>query len=102
VIRRLLIPVEMGENVEVRVLDWFKAEGDRIADGDALVELETDKAIVLVTAKQAGVLRRQFVPAGEWLAAGQVAAWVSDEPDEPVPSARDAAAESLLASFEIT
>lgn len=101
-IRKLTIPEEVGEDAEFRVLDWFKAEGDAIADGDGLVELETDKAIVLVTAKQAGTLRRIFVPGGEWLKAGQVAAWVSDEPGEPLPAARDAAAESLLASFETT
>jgi len=102
VIRRLMIPPEMGENVEVRVLLWYKAEGDLIADGDALVELETDKAIALVTAKQAGTLRRCFAPAGEWLKAGEVAAWVSDAPDEALPAARDAAAEALLASYETT
>lgn len=101
-IRRLFIPPQMGDNVEVRVLLWYKAEGDRIADGDALVELETDKAIVLVTARQAGVLRRCFAPAGDWLATGQVAAWVSDGPDEPLPESRDAPAEGMFATFETT
>lgn len=101
-IRRLLIPPEMGETVEVRVLLWYKAEGDAIADGDALVELETDKAIALVTARQAGTLRRCFVPAGEWLRAGEVAAWVSDSPDEALPAVRDAEAEALLATYETT
>jgi pyruvate dehydrogenase E2 component (dihydrolipoamide acetyltransferase) len=102
VIRRLFIPPEMGENVEVRVLDWFRAEGDRVAEGDALVELETDKAIVVVTAKQSGYLRRCFAPAGDWLATGQVAAWVSDEPEEPLPSERNAPIEGMFATFETT
>ena len=101
-IRRMLIPAELGENVEVRVLLWYKAEGDPIADGDALVEFETDKAIVLVTARQSGTLRRCFAPAGEWLAAGHVAAWISDDPGEPLPPDRDAPAETILATFETT
>lgn len=101
-IRRLMIPPEMGEGVEVRVLLWYKAEGDTIVDGDALVELETDKAIAMVTARQAGTLRRCFAPAGEWLKAGEVAAWVSDSPEEPLPAERDAAAEALLATYETT
>lgn len=101
-IRRLLIPLQLGEDVEVRVLLWYKAEGDPIADGDALVELETDKAIILVTAKQAGTLRRCFTAAGDWLKVGQVAAWVSDEAGEPLPAERTAPAEELLATFETT
>jgi pyruvate/2-oxoglutarate dehydrogenase complex dihydrolipoamide acyltransferase (E2) component len=102
VIRRLLIPSQLGEDVEVRVLLWYKSEGDSIADGDALVELETDKAIILVTAKQAGTLRRCFAPAGEWLKVGQVAAWVSDEVGEPLPAERGVPVEDLLANFETT
>lgn len=101
-IRRLMIPPELGEDVEVRVLLWYKAEGDAIADGDALVELETDKAVSLVTARQAGVLRRCFAPAGDWLRAGEVAAWVSDAPEEPLPATRDASAEAMLATYETT
>jgi pyruvate/2-oxoglutarate dehydrogenase complex dihydrolipoamide acyltransferase (E2) component len=92
----------MGEGVEVRVLLWYKAEGDRIADGEALVEFETDKAIVLVTAKQSGFLRRCFAPAGEWLTVGQLAAWVSDEADEPLPAGPDEATEGMFATFEAT
>lgn len=101
-IRRLMIPQEMGDAAEVRVLLWYKAEGDAIVDGDALVELETDKAIALVTARQPGILRRCFAPAGEWLKAGEVAAWVSDAPDEALPAGRDAEAEALLATYETT
>lgn len=101
-IRRLYMPPELGENVEVRVLDWFKAEGDSVADGDALIELETDKALIVVTAKQAGYLRRCFAGAGDWLATGQVAAWVSDTPDEPLPADRNAAVEGMVAAFEAT
>lgn len=101
-IRRLYIPPEMGENVEVRVLLWYKAEGDPIAEGDALVELETDKAIILVTAKQAGILRRCFAPAGDWLTTGQVAAWVSDAADEPIPDDRASPIEGMAATFETT
>jgi pyruvate/2-oxoglutarate dehydrogenase complex dihydrolipoamide acyltransferase (E2) component len=92
----------MGEGVEIRVLLWYKAEGDPVAEGDALVELETDKAIILVTAKQSGFLRRCFAPAGDWLSTGQVAAWVSDQPDEPIPSDRSAPIEGMFATFETT
>jgi pyruvate/2-oxoglutarate dehydrogenase complex dihydrolipoamide acyltransferase (E2) component len=102
VISRLVVPVQMGENAEVRVLSWYKAEGDSIAAGDALVELETDKAIVLVTAQGPGVLRRCFAAAGDWLVTGQVAAWISDTPAEPLPSDREASLDDVPATFEVT
>lgn len=43
---------------------WLKQEGDTIAVGDALAEIETEKAIVEINAEQAGVLGRIVVPAG--------------------------------------
>lgn len=43
---------------------WLKKEGDAVAVGDALAEIETEKAIVEINAEQAGVLGRIVVPAG--------------------------------------
>jgi 2-oxoglutarate dehydrogenase E2 component (dihydrolipoamide succinyltransferase) len=47
----------LGESiVEATVSRWLKKEGDAIAAGDTLVELETDKITVEVPALEAGVL----------------------------------------------
>lgn len=100
-IRGLTIPPEL-EADEVRVLLWYKSEGETVSPGDALVELETDKAIVLVTANQAGTLRCCFAAASEWLQVGEVAAWLSDEPDEALPPERAATTGPLMARFEVT
>lgn len=43
---------------------WLKKEGDKVAVGDALAEIETEKAIVEINAEYAGVLGRILVPAG--------------------------------------
>lgn len=43
---------------------WLKQEGDSVAVGDALAEIETEKAIVEINAEQAGVLGRIVVQAG--------------------------------------
>ena len=54
------MPVEvrvptLGESVvEATVGRWLKAEGDSVAYGDPLVELETDKVNVEITAEQDG------------------------------------------------
>jgi pyruvate/2-oxoglutarate dehydrogenase complex dihydrolipoamide acyltransferase (E2) component len=100
VLRKLVIPRELGESIEVRLLDWLKQEGDAMADGDVLLEFETDKAVVLVTASQPGVMRRTFMVAGDWMKPGDVVAWVSDTADEPLPDGDAALAEDLMVSFE--
>ncbi|HET7218647.1 MAG TPA: 2-oxoglutarate dehydrogenase complex dihydrolipoyllysine-residue succinyltransferase [Vicinamibacterales bacterium] len=52
----ILVP-EVGESiVDARVAKWLRKEGDAVAAGDPLVELETDKIDVEVSAPQAGVL----------------------------------------------
>ena len=47
----------LGESiVEATISRWLKKEGDAVAAGDTLVELETDKITVEVPALKAGVL----------------------------------------------
>ena len=53
----IVVP-EVGESiVDARVARWLKQEGDAVAAGEALVELETDKVDVEVAAPRAGVLK---------------------------------------------
>lgn len=64
---------EMGESViEATVVNWLKKPGERIAVGDPVVELETDKVTLEVNAQQAGVLQSILHPAGENVAVGDV------------------------------
>ncbi len=54
----IVVP-EVGESiVDARVAKWLRKEGDAVAAGDPLVELETDKIDLEVSAPQAGVLAR--------------------------------------------
>ena len=54
----IVVP-EVGESiVDARVAKWLRKEGDTVAAGDPLVELETDKIDLEVSAPQAGVLAR--------------------------------------------
>jgi 2-oxoglutarate dehydrogenase E2 component (dihydrolipoamide succinyltransferase) len=54
----IVVP-EVGESiVDARVARWLKKQGDRVAAGDPLVELETDKIDLEVAAPHAGVLGR--------------------------------------------
>ncbi len=54
----IIVP-EMGESVvSATVARWLKQQGERVAAGDAVVELETEKVNLEVAAEQAGVLAR--------------------------------------------
>ena len=52
----IVVP-ELGESVvEARVARWLKKQGDNVSAGDPLVELETEKIDLEVSADRAGVL----------------------------------------------
>jgi 2-oxoglutarate dehydrogenase E2 component (dihydrolipoamide succinyltransferase) len=56
----------LGESItEATVSRWLKQEGDAVAIGDTLVELETDKITVEVPALNAGVLRTRTKREGD-------------------------------------
>ncbi len=71
---RVLMPKGSDTMTEGKVLKWLKREGDSVANGDALVEIETDKVNMEVEAMAEGVLRKiliqegSVVPVGETLA----------------------------------
>jgi pyruvate dehydrogenase E2 component (dihydrolipoamide acetyltransferase) len=49
---------------KARVVKWLKQEGEPVAAGDSLVEIETDKAVVEVEAEASGTLGKIMVEAG--------------------------------------
>jgi 2-oxoglutarate dehydrogenase E2 component (dihydrolipoamide succinyltransferase) len=69
---KVVVP-ELGESViEATVGRWLKREGDRVAVGEAVVELETEKVNVEVGAERAGVLARIERKEGENVKIGDV------------------------------
>ena len=53
----------LGQSVEeVRILQWYKQEGDTVAKGEALAEIETDKVNIDWESPEAGVVRRILTP----------------------------------------
>lgn len=75
---------------EGQVVRWLKAEGDAVAEGDVLAEIETDKATMELVARGEGVLRRVFAGEGAVMPVGEVIGVVA-APDEDI-SALEAAA----------
>ncbi len=66
----IVVPT-LGESVtEATVGRWLKAKGDAVKKDDVLVELETDKVSVEVSASEDGVLSDISVPEGETVGIG--------------------------------
>ncbi len=69
----------LGESiVEATVGKWMKREGETVAVGDALVELETDKVNMEVAATGAGILQSIVKQEGETVGIGEILALVGD------------------------
>src|SRR6476619_3597821 len=98
----IVVP-EVGESiVDARIAKWLRHEGDVVAAGDPLVELETDKIDLEVSAPQAGVLAKISRQDGEDVKVGEVLGVIEDagaaagsKPEsaaKPAPAAKAAAA----------
>jgi pyruvate dehydrogenase E2 component (dihydrolipoamide acetyltransferase) len=64
----------MGQGIVGR---WLKQVGDRVQVGDSLVEIETDKAVMIYTSDAAGVLTEICAAEGDELPVGSVIARIS-------------------------
>ncbi len=60
----ILMPALSPTMEEGNLSKWIKNEGDKIAAGDVIAEIETDKATMEVEAVDEGTLGRILVPAG--------------------------------------
>ena len=69
--------------LEGTVVRWLMAEGSEVNIGDALAEIETDKAVVEFEATVPGVLRKILVAEGSTVPVGQAIAVVG-EADEDI------------------
>jgi pyruvate dehydrogenase E2 component (dihydrolipoamide acetyltransferase) len=69
---------------EGRLIEWKKNEGDVVAAGDVLAEVETDKAVMELVARSAGVLLKQLVAAGATVPVSAPVGWIGEK-GEAVP-----------------
>ena len=74
-----------------KLLAWRKKEGDAVAKGEPLLEIETDKAVVEVEAPADGVLAGIRAPEGAQIPVGQTIAWIV-APGEQAPAESDPSA----------
>jgi len=83
----------LGESVtEATVSRWLKAVGDPVKRDEAVVELETDKISLEVTAAEAGRLSDQLAKEGDTVEVGAVLGHIGEAAEAPQAKTNGAAA----------
>jgi pyruvate dehydrogenase E1 component beta subunit len=101
---QILMPALSPTMTEGNLARWLKQEGDEVAAGDVIAEIETDKATMEVEAVDEGILARILVPEGTegvavnapiavLVAEGEDAGDLDQIPAEQVPAKQEAPAE---------
>lgn len=89
-VTQVLMP-QMGlEVTDGTIVSLLTSVGAQVAEGDVLLEVETDKALTDIPATRAGFVVRIDVEVGETVDVGATLLHVGDEAGEPVPEDGDA------------
>jgi pyruvate dehydrogenase E2 component (dihydrolipoamide acetyltransferase) len=67
------------------LIAWLKADGESVAQGEPVMEIETDKVTVEIEAPASGVLGGICANEGDVVPVGQTVAWIL-APGDPVPA----------------
>jgi 2-oxoglutarate dehydrogenase E2 component (dihydrolipoamide succinyltransferase) len=107
------VPVLSESISEATLLSWHKKEGERVEQGENLIDIETDKVVLELPAPRAGVITGIAKGDGSTVTSGEVVAWIDTDagvaaglaaktepaaaaPVPAAPPARAAAAEVAL------
>jgi pyruvate dehydrogenase E2 component (dihydrolipoamide acetyltransferase) len=66
-----------------KLLSWRKKEGEAIAKGEPLLDVETDKAVVEIESPADGILAGVKARAGDVIPVGQTIAWIVNAGEKP-------------------
>ena len=66
------------------IVNWLKAEGEMVTEGEPLMEIETDKVTAEIEGPASGVLTSVTAEAGDEIPVGQIIAWIL-APGESTP-----------------
>ena len=83
-----------------KISKWHHKDGDKVAKGAALFEIETDKAAMEIDAPADGILRNIVVTEGNSAPVGSAVAWIYAEGEAvtaPAPAAKPVAASAARA-----
>ena len=83
---QVILPKLTYEMEKGRILEWLCEEGSAVSAGQALFDVETDKAAIEVPAEDAGILLSVLVPTEAIVPIGTAVAWIGAR-GETIPEA---------------
>jgi pyruvate dehydrogenase E2 component (dihydrolipoamide acetyltransferase) len=86
---RVVMP-KLTDTMEEGVLvEWKKHEGDQVQAGEALAEIETDKAVMDLEAFASGILRKILVQDGTTVTSGTLIGVIGEADEDITPALTD-------------
>ncbi|MEK6802842.1 MAG: dihydrolipoamide acetyltransferase family protein [Nitrospirota bacterium] len=89
-----LMPTLGADMTDGTLVQWKKKEGDRIAKGESIAEVDTEKAVIDVESHTTGIIERLITRPGDKIPVGTVMAIIREEGR---PTARVASSRSVTA-----
>lgn len=93
------VPALPESVADATLLDWHKNVGDFVAQGENMVDLETDKVVLELPAPVSGIIKEIVVEGGETVEGDVLVAYI-EEGEAPAESASSAAAEAPKADAQ--
>ncbi|WP_058829235.1 2-oxoglutarate dehydrogenase complex dihydrolipoyllysine-residue succinyltransferase [Paenibacillus polymyxa] len=88
----IIVPA-MGESItEGTISKWLVKEGDSVGQGDVLLELETDKVNLEISAEEAGVVQKILRQEGDTVVIGEAVGLIGNDSGAEATGAGEAAA----------
>jgi pyruvate dehydrogenase E2 component (dihydrolipoamide acetyltransferase) len=87
----IILPSLGFDMTEGKLVRWLKQEGERVEKGQAIAEIETEKANVEIESAASGILAKIVVPPGQTVPVGTVIGVIAEPgekiAEEPAPAA---------------
>jgi len=78
-----IIMPKLGQTMEKgKIVRWLKKEGERVNKGEVILEIETDKAVLEVEARDSGILKKILAKEGDVVPVAQVIGYITREGED--------------------
>jgi pyruvate dehydrogenase E2 component (dihydrolipoamide acetyltransferase) len=83
-VKKVIMP-KLGETMEEgEIIKWLKKEGEKIKEGEPLLEIATDKANMEIEATTSGYLKKILAKEGEKVPITETIAYIADSMEEEI------------------
>lgn len=76
--REVVIPDIGGEGEQLKVVEWYKEEGDKVVKGELLLAVSSGKVNYQIESPYTGLLKKIITPVDEQVERGTLVAYVDE------------------------